>query len=771
MKKRILDSLFIFLRKTWITGLALIGIASACVLSLDSARWIEDEKPLIACLLFGMLLGGLIGKSRFKAWFAGLYAVILAAFLAVQTVGKIAPSLSELLYLPLSAMVDQMNLRAVSFSLRVGGWIDTLNAGQNIRDNGLFILLFGFLLALCGMVLLISLIRGKQALIGVLPLGILLAVNIQLSQQPLVYWMYFLLFVLFLIARKSFEVQQEGWLRRRVDYPEQIGLEWTGAAVALTILIVGAARLAPFIGTSEGRLFFESWTNRFQDQTTNTVTRLFSGVTPPPPSPLMKKVVYVNTPNLAEIGRPIAQGSDVVMWVRISDPLPAPQGSGYNGPVSIPYIHYWRNAIFDSYNGRGWKTAAMKDSRWNAGQAADPSTSETIPAPGGRYLLRQEFELAARHTTNLFSVNDPVQAGVDVVLRETQADASRLLEGTASKYQVVSAATQVTSTQLETASTVYPNEIRAAYLQLPDELPSRVRRLAERVVSGANTPYQKAVRIQNYLRQTYPYDLQVGKAPAGRDVVDYFLFDEPRGFCSHYASAMAVMLRAVGVPARVVTGYAMGGFDPRREAFQVTESAAHAWVEVYFPEFGWVEFEPTASRSPIEYPEDRSLASGRAANPSAQPNVPQNASPIVLALIGLGTVIILAGPFALLYLFSSTRRIPALSVPVLYRRMRWLLRWGGVTALPSITPAEFVSQTAGQLAPYPNLSQALTQATGLYCQSLFSPFPVEDRQVQKVHQLWRHAARDMLRLWMNAVLKRFHNRGASLANQSQPRRW
>ena len=85
--------------------------------------------------------------------------------------------------------------------------------------------------------------------------------------------------------------------------------------------------------------------------------------------------------------------------------------------------------------------------------------------------------------------------------------------------------------------------------------------LAARIVAGASTPYQMATRIQDYLRLTYPYSLSVPPPAQGQDVVDYFLFEAQSGFCSYYASAMAVMLRSQGVPARVATGFATGTYD------------------------------------------------------------------------------------------------------------------------------------------------------------------------------------------------------------------
>src|SRR5204862_77196 len=161
----------------------------------------------------------------------------------------------------------------------------------------------------------------------------------------------------------------------------------------------------------------------------------------------------------------------------------------------------------------------------------------------------------------------------------------------------VSLATRVSESELRASPAEYPAALQSAYLQLPAELPARVRRLAEQITAGASTPYDKALRLQDYLRATYAYRLDVAAPPEGQDAVDYFLFTASAGYCNYFASAMAVMLRAVGVPARLATGYAMGEYDRGRGAYRVPGNAAHAWVEVYFAGYGWVDFEPTPSRS------------------------------------------------------------------------------------------------------------------------------------------------------------------------------
>jgi hypothetical protein len=119
------------------------------------------------------------------------------------------------------------------------------------------------------------------------------------------------------------------------------------------------------------------------------------------------------------------------------------------------------------------------------------------------------------------------------------------------------------------------------------------------LVAGRDTEYDKAQAIEQYLRQ-YTYDLKVSQPPADvKDVADYFLFELQRGYCDYYATAFIVLARLAGLPARFATGFAPGSWDQRQGDFVVTESNAHSWPEVYFPEVGWVPFEPTAGRAEL----------------------------------------------------------------------------------------------------------------------------------------------------------------------------
>ena len=136
-----------------------------------------------------------------------------------------------------------------------------------------------------------------------------------------------------------------------------------------------------------------------------------------------------------------------------------------------------------------------------------------------------------------------------------------------------------------------------SYLQLPAGLPTRVGELAHEITSSAKSDYDRAKAIESYLSMNYMYTLEPGKVPNHRDLVDYFLFDHKQGYCTYYASAMTVLARSIGIPARYVEGYVLPSRPTQGITYDVTNKQAHAWVEVYFEGFGWIPFEPTSSSS------------------------------------------------------------------------------------------------------------------------------------------------------------------------------
>ena len=142
----------------------------------------------------------------------------------------------------------------------------------------------------------------------------------------------------------------------------------------------------------------------------------------------------------------------------------------------------------------------------------------------------------------------------------------------------------------------------AVYTQLPETVPGRVGELAREITEGYTGTYAQAKAIEQYLRDTYAYafaESGAGGPPAGRDPVDWFLFESREGTCGQFSSAFVVLARSVGIPARVVSGWAIGQTG---ETQTVYLDQAHQWAEVALDEIGWVSFEPTASGSPSRTP-------------------------------------------------------------------------------------------------------------------------------------------------------------------------
>jgi hypothetical protein len=144
---------------------------------------------------------------------------------------------------------------------------------------------------------------------------------------------------------------------------------------------------------------------------------------------------------------------------------------------------------------------------------------------------------------------------------------------------------------LRKSSAIYPDEVRDLYLQVP-QLDPRIKQLAEKIVEKSHNEYDRAANIELYLKSHYGYTLDL----TGRktdDPLAYFLFERREGHCEYFAAAMTVMLRDLGIPARYVGGFLPGEYNDLGGDYIIRASDAHAWVEAYFPGYGWITFDPT----------------------------------------------------------------------------------------------------------------------------------------------------------------------------------
>lgn len=292
-------------------------------------------------------------------------------------------------------------------------------------------------------------------------------------------------------------------------------------------------------------------------------------------------------------------------------------------------------------------------------------------------------------------------------------------------YSVVGLVPQVTAAELEAAGAGYPDYISATYLELPDSVTQETRDLANQIVqqAGAATPYDQAVAIQNYLRENFTYQLDAGPAPRGQDIVDYFLFESKVGRCDHYSSSMAVMLRMLGVPSRIVTGLAPVAYDNEMSGYVYRGRNAHAWVEVYFPEYGWIQFEPTPTQStvdldrsdaaPISTPEPAPGAvateppSGTQVPPTPTPGATPLPAPATVdtegtsaginsrswLFTGLGAGLLALGAGGAIYFWRRHRAFAGLPIArANYSRLQRLGRFIGIEPAPELTPREYAVQ-------------------------------------------------------------------------------
>lgn len=245
---------------------------------------------------------------------------------------------------------------------------------------------------------------------------------------------------------------------------------------------------------------------------------------------------------------------------------------------------YWQTAAYDRYTGRGWIRSGE-----------DTSLDQLQRPPGASRRVVQNVQ-AKTSMSAIPAAWRPVgfDGEFESSVEATQQGSLKMREGTAIKtnesYRVRSEVPQYTTEQLRRSGDDYPEYVTGSYLQLPETTTDRVRQKAADVAGNQSNSYDKAVAIREYLKQNKEYSLTV-EQPDG-DIADAFLFEMDAGYCTYYATTMVVMLRSQGIPARFVTGYTTGE-KVQGDKYVVRGLDAHAWVQVYFPDVGWVTFDPT----------------------------------------------------------------------------------------------------------------------------------------------------------------------------------
>lgn len=251
----------------------------------------------------------------------------------------------------------------------------------------------------------------------------------------------------------------------------------------------------------------------------------------------------------------------------------------------------WRGVTLDRYDGRNWSFTGERQSALRRMETAF-SVDSSLPTAG---VTEQRIFLEPLDISTVFVAPRPIfLIGLSTLLRD---DGDGLWTaphpGNKIEYRVYSDTSVPSMRELEADdSKDYSPDIRRRYLQLPEDFDPRIGELAGRVTNGASTPFNMARKIEHHLHENYGYTLDLTRQEPGDPVAD-FLFNVRRGHCEYFASAMVLLLRTRGVPARLVNGFQMGEYIRSADVFTVRQSDAHSWVEVYFVGHGWVAFEPT----------------------------------------------------------------------------------------------------------------------------------------------------------------------------------
>lgn len=722
------------LRTFWIPAGLLGGMAATLAYCVDQANWVWPDHLIVQSIILGLLFGWLLAKSRFSGWLVGFYTVDLAMLVILLSMANIFPVLISFGDFASTGVLETMNLRAFTLVQRFGGWYQALRAGNALDDTGFFLFLASLLGWLVTTNLVWNALKRQRVYAAVLPFALLLGMNNHLSRQGAGMFWVFLILALLLIFYTGYQFKHQDWDERRVDYPEFLGTEWVFSGIGVTMIISTLALMVTIFGTPSGWEVLSRVARDLRKQSEPAAQQLFGGVTPPK---FEAPALFAHTPDLSDFRSGLPQGDQTIMWVKTSDPPPAPPESGAAAEAS-EVRHYWRSNVYTVYTPTGWRPVGTFD--------AQPPLRDPDAAPPGRYRLDQEFDILSSHDELLFAANQPVQGSQGTDLLYRTLDDTALLSGSASTYQVSSWAAQVTGDDLDCAPAQIPPEITSVYLQLPDTLPPRVGQLAARIAGNASGVLDKTLKIQDYLRQTYTYSTQLAEATTETDFVDHFLFESQVGYCTHFASSMAVMLRTQGIPARVATGYATGNYDYQAQAYRVTASNAHAWVEVFFPGFGWVEFEPTPSQATFQY--GRRGQTPPEAAPTTPPPLEEHAapprSPWPLILAG---VMVFGGLAGLYFLFVYPTAHAAGGAPGrLYWSMRRMLAWAGLKATSASTPEEFLTRHRPVLSNRAPLLNAAQEITNLYQRAAFGRQPPQQAEIDAVRRAWGKTRVERLRL-------------------------
>lgn len=565
--------------------LSLIAAIWIVVWRIQATAWTKDLYRLETLVVIAFLLGLFLGKSRFNSRLTAWMGVFYTCFFITWQLGL---TLGEDIQWP---------ERLVSVFGRLVYSLNLFFHNKPIQDPLLFLALMSLLYWLISFTASYQLVRNGRPWAALFIAAVaLVAIDFYDRDFTLRAWYdgIFFLLALMLISRVFFLHSRKEWDERGTVLDPEVGLNVGGTVFIGGIIVILIAWNFPFFSEAlQPGTAAQERTNIAWDNIRNRLGNIVAGLRG---IPVYEATTYLNQINL---GTGKVLGDDLIFTVNAS--AKKPEGIRY----------YWRGYSYDHYALGYWRSTqeiveTKTPREWNY----------TQPNWIGRQYLTFSFTPESSLQRTIFAPDIPVSTSrTSRVVRVNMLDVNDLVSIQADtplqpgeNFNVVSWVSTPTVEQLLAADRKYPDWVTARYLQLPSDMPGRIKDLAIAITTGQQTQYDQVMAITTYLRRTITFQDVIPNPPANREPIDWFLFDYKKGFCNYYASAEVLLLRSIGIPARLAVGYAEGTSDQDGISFEIKAHDSHAWPEVYFTNAGWVEFEPTASQPATSLPKGSGAA-------------------------------------------------------------------------------------------------------------------------------------------------------------------
>lgn len=584
-------------------------------LALQAAGWPLSLRIVLPTLTFSVLLGFLLARSRYNEFVAlivsGGYSVIVVLMVAAQVeTGSILPGVGDVI------------VRTIQWGM------DAATGGIN-QDGLVFTLIVALLFWFFGYNAVWHVFRIDRVWRVILPPALILLVNMVVYTGTADLDAYLLIFVfvsLLLVVRSNFDARDWDWYVNGVRVPRHLRNNFmrVGASLALVALLV--AWLIPSNNLQEQLDEFQDF---LASEPLQEMTEFWSRLIEPVESDGPATTDYYGGDSL-NLGGAISLGDQII----------------FQASAPPEFRYYWRSRVFENYTNQRWLSSAnVRISDFTQPLEVNPPQGTTqgrtpvqqridIVSPSRLiYAAPQPLSLAVEGRADVSRIDPNGQIVDSSLVNSSDAGLPVNLSVVRPRFVLTEGDSYTATSQLSTASA---DELRQTSTNYPAwvapnlstiGINPRIAALAQQIVveAGATTPYDQAKALERWLRTNITYNEKISTPPPNVDVIEWFLFEIGEGYCTYYATSMVLMARSLGIPARMAAGFAEGDVDPVTGQYVVRERDAHTWVEVYFPDYGWVEFEPTSAESPLNRDgDDEQPQSGEQQADPAQPQQPTN---------------------------------------------------------------------------------------------------------------------------------------------------